>query len=236
MSSYILVQIPKEKHDVAEMRKKVGELSIFHNKEELRSGIIPESLEIIEGTLVFDFAFEYDFKYPTLEGEKEVKAIQRVPLIFMESVLALQNCTRDIQNQVLSFIEENLVTDVQLERMKFNEKILRAAVDSSSDLLQVEFSPKRKGLEQIDKLSCLGREITKSEIWDEYSTEPLLSVRINVPDLYEEARVGFKKEGVITIYNRFSLRMNVLTMKLLVENLILQYMSRVFQSKLDGVL
>jgi len=235
MPSFILYAVPREKVKLDEIAEKAKLLSIYDDKNDFKSGIFPESVIKTDYAVSFEFGFEYSFEYPTLEGVKEAKSVNRVPIIITKQVIALGNCEKEIENRVLSFIEKNFVNGISLERIKFDEKVLREVINRAPELLQAELSPKRRGLEKVDKISFIGRGIEESDVWRDYGEEPLVHVKVCVPELPEEPRVGFRKNGLVTIYNRFSMDKILLTLKYLVENIISHFIVlRSYQSKLEG--
>lgn len=235
MSSFILYAVPKEKVKLDEIVEKAKQLSIYDSQQNFKSGIFPETITKTDYAVSFEFGFEYSFEYPTLDGVKKAKSVNKVPIIITKQVIAVGNCEKEIESRVLSFIEKNFIKGVSLERVKFDEKGLREVINKAPEILQAGLSPKRKGLERIDKISFIGRRIEESDIWRDYGEEPLVHVKVRVPELPEEPRVGFRKSGVLTIYNRFSTDKILLTLRYLIENIISNFIVlKSFQYKLEG--
>jgi len=235
MPSFILYAVPRERVKLDEIAEKAKLLSIYDDKNDFKSGIFPESVIKKDYAISLEYGFEYPFKYPTLEGPKEAKSVNRVPIIITKQVIAIGNCEKEIENKVLNFIERNFVNGVSLERIKFDEKVLRELISKAPELLQAELSPKRRGLEKVDKISFIGRGIEESDVWRDYGEEPLVHIKVLIPELPEEPRVGFRKNGLVTIYNRFSMDMILLTLRYLIENIVSHFIVlKSFQSKLEG--
>lgn len=220
------------------MRERIGELSARKSKKPLREGTLPESMQIFDSVLYFNYAFEYELEYPTLDGLKKTITSQEIPVIFFEKInfLTIGYCTRDIEKCVLSFMEDNFLSGYVLQSMRFEEAILRSAIERCPDVSQADVEPKgrSKGIERIDRISCMGRGVTDSEFWEDYGGEPLAKVKVRITEIPEEARVGFNRKGVVTIYNRnFTMEQQALALKHVLGEIVSPLVTRVdFQKKL----
>jgi len=238
LPSFRIIPVPKGACELKTMKGRISELSARNSKKQLREGTLPESMRIFDDVLFFNYVFEYELEYPTLDGLEKTVASQEIPVVFFEksSILAIGYCTRDIERQVLDFIEANFVHGYVLRSIGFEETVLRSVIDRCPDVSQADVEPKgrRRGIERIDRISCMGRGITDSEFWEDYGGEPLAKVKVRVTEIPEEARVGFTKRGVITIYNRnFTIEQQALVLRHILEEIVSPLAtSTAFQRKL----
>lgn len=236
MVSFILVQIPNIELDGE--RIKVN-LSIYKDENELKSGLLPETVISIDDVVAFDFAFEKLVEHEVLDVNNvkklSIKVIERVPVIFAGDVLAIGKCKKEVEEKVVEFIERNLINDFKLERIEFDQNTLRTVVETASDVLQVNITPRKRGHGYPDQLKIIGRRVTETKVWEDYGDEPLERIKIIIPEFSEEVRVSFCKRGEITIYNKnLPVEIRLIAIKYIVENIVRPYISRIFQSTLRG--
>jgi hypothetical protein len=219
LPSYVLIPLPTKKLDKDKIVTQVKQLPATEDVKEFREGTLPETLTATDEAIGFIFAFEYELPYQTLEGPKTIKACRKVPIVFLEAnFLLIGNCTKDIEQRVVGFIEKNLVNGFVLNKMKFDEQALRTVIEKCPDVSQLDITP---GMERVDKISCIGREITGSEFYEDYGGEPLSKVKVSLREVPEEARVGFDKKGIITIYNAdFTFEQQIMVLKYVVQKII----------------
>ncbi len=220
MPSYVLIPLPRMKIDVKEITEKVKSFPAIEDKKEFREGTLPDTLAVVNGSIGFMFTFEYELTYSTLEGQKSVKASREIPIIFLleENFLLIGNCTKDIEQRVINFIERHFISDFVLSKVKFDESALRSVIEKCPDVSQLDVIP---GMDRVDRISCIGREIISTEFYEDYGGEPLSKVKVRLKEIPEEARVGFDKRGIITIYNSgFTFEQQIVTLKYVVEKII----------------
>lgn len=233
MPSYVLIPLPTKEFDEKKIVSKVKELPATRDVKEFREGTLPETLIIVDKTIAFKFAFEYELEYLTLEGTKSTKACKDIPIVFLEgSFLLIGYCTKDIEQRVVSFIEKNFVKGFVLDKTRFDERALRSVIDKCPNVSQLDITP---GMERVDKISCIGREITESEFYEDYGSEPLSKVKVSLNEIPEEARVSFDKRGIITIYNTsFTFEQQISVLRYVVRKIIGPSLKMTpFQRKLD---
>jgi len=234
MSSFVLVRIPAMELSSEEFREKVNETSAL--KSEDRRGSLPDSLVEVKRSFSFDYGYEYTKEVEKLEGKEEIKAADKVRLVVTKNFLAIEKRNKDILEEIMTFFEKNFVKGrYQLETLEFDEKLLRAVIDKMPEVTKTSISPKKKGSRVIDELSATGRgNIVGSNFWETYGEEPLIAVKFSLEGFMETPQIGFKKKGIITIYNR-NLTRDQLTalVNYVAENIISIYVkSRGFQQRL----
>lgn len=233
MPSYVLIPMPKKQYLKEKVLKRIDELPAKNSKEEFKQGTLPETIVTSEVAAAFKFAFEYELEYTTLDGPKKTKASREIPIVFLDKgFLLIGYCTNDIQQKVLEFIEKNFVHGVVLNPIKFQERTLREAIENCPDVSQADIEP--SAMKRVDRISCIGRGITDSEFWEDYGSEPLRMVKVNVSQLPEEPNVSFRKNGVIAIHNTsFTLDQQVMVLNYVVEKIIGPYLQEIrLQTKL----
>ncbi len=235
MPSFLIIKTPKQQIIPEEIASKARELSVMNSNKDYREGTLPESVRIIKDNVYFVFGFEYDFEYPTLEGIGKAKALGEVPIVFLgKSFLATGNATKEIQQRVKKFLENNFIPEIILEPIPLKEDMLRSVIQKNPDVFQVDHTPSRKGLETIDKISLVGRGVTHSQIWEDYGDQPLEKVKVRLTDIPEEAVVGFHMKGIITIYHTsLTAEQIVIVLRELVDRVVAPLMTEVsFQCRL----
>jgi len=201
-------------------------------RAQLKYGTIPESFEEIEGVLIFYYVIEYEAEYETIEGVKKIEPppVEKIPVAILgDNVLITGHSKKECEDEILSFVSEHIVPGYVLQNIEFDEEVLRAVVEKYPDVLQLDLTPMDG---RIDKISCIGRGLTDSDFWRDYGDQPLIHVKVRLVDLPEEANVGFRRKGIITIYNRnFSIQQQIRVLKEVVR-IILPHMRATFQLRL----
>jgi hypothetical protein len=232
LPSYLIVPLPKSATDKERIKEVVCKFSAIECQAQLKFGTIPESLTEIEGVLLFYYVIEYEEEYETIEGMKKIEPppVEKIPVaILHNNVLIIGHSKKEFEDKVLSFVSEHIAPGYVLQNVEFEEEVLRSVVERYPDVLQLDLTPMDG---RIDKISCIGRGLTYSDFWRDYGDQPLIYVKARLVDLPEEANVGFRKKGIITIYNRnFSIQQQIRVLKEVVR-MILPYMKTTFQTRL----
>jgi len=235
MSSYIVIRIP-EPISVKDVEKVVNEKSIFESDKGFKEGVYPSSYFVHNNAVCFEYGFEFEAKRPTLDGDIPDKWVQKSIIVFVDRVLFVGYRTKyskDTESKALGFIESNLIKGYILEPIHFESATLSSVIEKCPDVAHVGMTP--KGEKKPDRLTASARKVTETQFWEEYGSEPLDTVKVNISGVTEEARVGFNKKGVITIYNKsFSLQEQLLVLKYIAEKIIGPYLRTKggFQKKL----
>ena len=232
MPSYVIVPLPKLATDKERVKEAVQKFPARECRAQFKYGTIPESLMEIEGALIFYYVIEYEAEYETIEGVKKVEPppVEKIPVAILDNnVLIMGHSKKEWEDKVLSFISEHIAPDYVLEYIEFEEEVLRAVVEMYPEVLQLDLTPMDG---RIDKISCIGRGLTESDFWRDYGDQPLIHVKVRLVDLPEEANVGFRRKGVVTIYNRnFSVQQQIRVLKEVIR-IILPHMKATFQTRL----
>jgi len=230
LPSFVVFRMPKQELSPQQIVDKTSSLSIFSNTSTVKEGVLPADTEHVGSSVYMSFGFEYVLEYNTLEGKKEDKALGDVPVIFLnERFLAIGAVPEDVESKVRKFIQDNFVKEFELEQIEFNEPTLRKILRSSPDVFQIDHTPTRPGLETVDRITYVGRGVTDSRIHEDYGSEPLAKIKVRLGEIQSEARVGFDKRGIITIYQRgFTRAQQTIILRYIVEQIIAPYLSQAF--------
>ena len=235
MPSFVVFRTPKLDFTPQQIVAKARSLSIFSNISPVKEGVLPADTEQVGGSIYMSFGFEYVLEYNTLEGKKEDKALGDVPVIFLnERFLAIGAVPEDVESKARKFVQDNFVKEFELEQIEFNEPTLRKILGSSPDVFQIDHTPTRLGLETVDRITYVGRGVTDSRIHEDYGSEPLAKIKVRLGEIQNEARIGFDKRGIITIYQRgFTRAQQTIILRYIVERIIAPYLSQaLFQRRL----
>lgn len=231
MPSYLIVPLPKSAIDRERVKEAIHKFPAKECRAQLKYGTAPESFAEIEDALVFYYVIEYEAEYETIEGIKKVAPppVEKIPVAILDNVLIMGHSKKECEDKVLSFVSEHIAHGYILQNIEFEEEVLRAVVERYPDVLQLDLTPMDS---RIDKISCIGRGLTDSDFWRDYGDKPLIHVKVRLVDLPEEANVGFRRKGIITIYNRnFSIQQQIRALKEVVR-IILPHMRATFQTRL----
>ena len=202
LPSFVVIPMPPKTYSKDKFLATAAAASVANIPAEFRQGVRPETVVEAEHAIGFEFVFEYEMQVPQLDGTHvPVKTFKAIPVVLVDSGVALVGSSKkEEEERVLRFIETNFVPNMILRTIKFEQNLLRKVADRYPDVAQVDVVPStEKG---IDKLSAVGRDVTGSHFWGEYEGDELLKVKAPLSDLPEPAMVGFKENGVVTLYER----------------------------------
>jgi hypothetical protein len=155
--------------------------------------------------------------------------IEKIPIVIFDNVIAIGHSKKEFEEKALEFIEVNITPGFTLQHIEFDEGLLRGVIEKYPEVLQLDLTPMSG---RIDKISCIGRGVTETDFWRDYGDQPLVHVKVRLSDLPEEANVGFRWNGIVTIYNRnFSIPQQIATLNA-ITSLILPCVRTIFQTKL----
>jgi len=213
LPSFAVVPIPAKAYSKDKFLATIEANSVAKDSASLRQGSLPESATQTEHAVGFQYVFEYEMEVPQLEGTTRVKTYKAIPVIVTDNgIVLIGSSNKEEEERAVRFLEAHFVQNTMLRRVKFEQKLLRKIIEQYPDAAQVDVFP--SGERGIDKLSAYGRGVTDSDFWDRYGGDELLKVKTPLSDLPEPAMVGFKENGVVTIYQRglgFSQQVEVLS-------------------------
>jgi hypothetical protein len=226
--SFIIVKVPQLEGDRKKLVGKVDTLSIHKNSETYRKGIKPETLTVVDDGTYFEFGFEYDIEFPTVEGVSSVKTYRPVKIILLRSnFLAIEALRAEELDIVKRFLESNFTPEVVIEPIPFDDQTLMSVIDNSQDVFEIDHSPFGKGMETVDHLKYSGRGgITHSLVYEEHGDEPLERVKVKLKEIPQQIRVTFNKKGTVTVIQRSEPKELIPIIRVIVDRVILPYASK----------
>ncbi|MHA1267763.1 MAG: hypothetical protein ACTSRS_21185 [Candidatus Helarchaeota archaeon] len=232
--SFIVIATPRKVIRIEEVYRKLQGLSIRDSQENFKKGVFLDTIIKKNYGIMFHVGFEYELKYPIIDGERRVKACQQIPVILFENYVMIRNCTKELKGQVINFLQKYLVKGVALEEMKFEAGMLKSILQNADEIFGISWNPKEQSLKTLDLVSCIGREVRDSYLFNYMEDEPLVSVKIKLEKVQEVPRIGFHKIGLIVVYNRNFNEENLMDALYYVARTILDlYGARIFQKTID---
>jgi hypothetical protein len=231
LPSFVIVPLPKTARSKENIKTTVNNFVVTKCKTSPKAGTVPGSFLETAEACFFYYAIEYEQEYETLEGFKKLEPlpIEKIPVVIFDNVVAVGHGKKEFEEKVLEFIEVNITPGFALQHVEFDERLLRGVIEKYPDVLQLDLTPISG---RIDKISCIGRGITETDFWRDYGDQPLVHVKVRLSDLPEEANVGFRRNGILTIYNRnFSISQQIAALNAIIS-LILPCVRTAFQTKL----
>lgn len=245
MPSYTIALIPRNVAKDPSLLKKAKSLDIEMSTLEFKEGTMPDTAQQVEGGVVFELGFVYSREYEDIEEGKLVKKSQtelkRVPVIILDSgfLFVGQTGLAEIAQRLQLLIESNFLPGLIASRIRFNESVLQAVIESAPDVIKVDVKPSKR--EEADLISATRRaSVTETPFWSHYGREPLDFVKVILTQLESEPRVGFRKNGVVTIHaatETFALVHQAGILRYVAERILGPYLVRTlgptFQTKLE---
>jgi hypothetical protein len=224
--------------------QKVKSISIESADLEFKEGTMPDTVQLVEGGIVFELGFAHHHEYETMEkgriARKAIVELKRVPIIILDSgFLFVGLCLAEIGERLQSVVECNLIPGLVVSVLKFNQSVLRAVIDSVPDVIKVDVKPSKR--QEPDLISATSRaSVTETQFWAGYGGEPLAFVKVPLARLESEPRVGFRETGVVTIHaaaDTFTLSQQATILRHVADKILGPYLARtqpsMFQSKLE---
>lgn len=228
MVSFIIVKVPQLEADRDKLAEKVNKLSIHKNSETYRKGIKPETLAFVDDGTYFEFGFEYDIEFPTVEGVSSAKTYRPVKIILLRSnFLVIEALRAEELDIVKRFLESNFTPEVVIEPIPFDDQTLRSVIDNSQDVFEIDHSPFGKGMESVDHLKYSGRGgIIHSLVYEEHGDEPIERVKVKLKEIPQQVRIAFNKKGTVTVIQKLEPDELIPIIGIIVERVIAPYTSK----------
>ena len=235
MPSYQLISAPQDELETGNPQQVIEELSARDSNQEYRRGTIPESLAGLkeEDVFWFNYAIEHDFEYETLDGEHSTKILEKHPVVFLNSgFIAIGSCKKEVEEEILEFIEAHFISGYSLETLEFREGSLRRMIDNAPDIIKADFNPtERSEPEQISGKDR--RSLKATDFWSRHEGEPVSKIKVHLPGDTQEIRVGFDKYGTIILYEqKLTMKQQVEALRYITDNVASKYVSTDVQSTL----
>jgi hypothetical protein len=211
---------------------------------DFREGTMPNSIQQVEGGIVYELGFVHSHEYEIIEQgrilKKSVDELRRVPIVILDSgFLFIGLCPAEIGDRLQSLVESNFLPGLIVSGLRFNESVLRAIIESVPDVIKADVKPSKK--QEPDLISATSRgTVTETRFWDGYGGEPLEFVKVILGQVESQPRVGFRKNGVVTIHaavDTFTLCEQAGILRHVADRILGPYLARTqsptFQTKLE---
>lgn len=232
MTSYIFIRAPLRGFEYQNFKRIINNKSIFNSKKELKEGIIPEKYGKTRHSLYFQYGFECEYVYPTLSTDKKVKILQKVNvLLIINKFIAIGYGTKyskETESKTLEFIQRNILNNILLEPLVLEEEGLRHIINRINKISGIDLTP--KGRKTPHNIRADAGNILDTNFWEAYGDQPLKRVRLVLSEIPEDARIGFGKNGIITLYNRsFTIKEDTTVLEYIIGKVIAPYVKKTFK-------
>ena len=204
-----------------------------------RRGPLPYTLQSFgKGIHFFEFGYQDEETTTDLEGNERqsIYPVRRQVVFLGNGYLAADaRCANDVQTEILYLVSSMLGTEIVLEPVEFDDDTLRDVIDRAEKVEQADFDPATAGMP--DKVSGKNRSgLRDTQLWTDIGEEPIEKVRVNLPDKRVEKRVGFKDDGVVTIYGQnIAPKLSSSILRHITDEVVSNLESETFQQRLGGV-
>jgi hypothetical protein len=187
-----------------ELTEKAQNLSITKDQEYPYTGIVRNSMKIIDGGFCFDYGKVVKEKEQWYDGSmKKKEQFDGYTVLFIDSgeVLIDSTCDVETKEEIIEFIETHFLERSSLVKVERGRKALNRIEKYSSKLHAMysrpasEDSPEKQ--KASDKEGLRGTDYYESNI-----DEPLDKVKVQLPSAAVTMKVGIDKEGNITLYSQ----------------------------------
>lgn len=234
MPSYKLIPTPQDDLDTDNVQERVDSLSARESTKEFRRGTMPETLAgLADDVFWFQYAIEREFEYETLDGEHTTKILEKHPVVFLGGdFVAIGNCTKDVESELVAFIESHFVPGYALEVLDFQESTLRQIIDQAPDIIKADLNPTDRS--EPERISGRDRRSLKAtDFWDRYEGEPVSKIKVKLPNEGTEITVGFDTRGIVVLYEQsLTMQEQVEALHYVADNIVAQFTTPQYQSTL----
>lgn len=187
-----------------EIAQKAQNFSITESDEYPYTGIVPNSMKIIEGGFCFDFGKVIKEKERWYDGSmQEEEKFKDYTVLFIESgqVLIDETCDVETKEEIIEFIETHFLERSSLVRVEAGRKALNKVERYSSKLHAMYSRPASEDSPEKQKASDK-EGLRGTDYYENNIDEPLDKVKVQLPNASVTMKVGIDKEGNITLYSQ----------------------------------
>lgn len=171
----------------------------------LRSGPLPWTLDSFgRGIVAFDYGFEVKNTITALDGTERTNIVtEMVPVVFLGNEYAAIDayCSSDVKQDLLDLLSNLLGNEINYETVSFGEETLRKVIKQAGTIEKANFDPEKDDFP--DKASGTHRAgLRGTRMWADYEDTPIQKVKVSLPDREFRENVGFKQNGIVTIYGQ----------------------------------
>jgi hypothetical protein len=205
----------------------------------LRSGPLPQTVQTFDrGITAFEYGFEMESTGRGLDGEERTYILtDRAPVMFLGNgyVAIDAYCSSGVKQEILDLLNDLLGNEIKYETVEFGEDTIRKVIRQAGTIERVDFKPERDSLP--DGVSGEHRPgLRDTRMWEDYKDEPVEMVKVSLPERPLGQNVGFKQDGIVTIYGR-DLEMSLCgtVLRHITDEVVSNLDVSSFQQKLGGV-
>jgi hypothetical protein len=235
LASFIIVKVPPRKWDSEAVQALVNRLSAHESKAEFKDGTKPETFRSANGCIYFKAGFEYPHELEGLEDTIHVKPFKSFQIVFVEDgFLAIENTPDQTDlDWIRRFLENNFISQIVLEPIPFDERTLRKIAEGNPDVFEIELMPASPGMENVDRLKYTGRGVTRSKIHEDYGSEPIAKIKVQLDEVGQGVTVAFYKDGRLTIFRQSDPDRVTAVLKIVIDMIVAPYVKEVsYQTRL----
>lgn len=204
MASYKILPLMEEGIDIERVRERVESESALKSDQELRSGTLPRTFQSFRGVMCYvEYAEEDYAEVTTLEGRGDrIKVADMYPIIFLGNGFVAYDANlpnKDVEDSIINLVTDLLKTDIRYEAVTFDKDTLHDIVERSDKVQEADFAPSSQKPENVSARYLPG--LQETTFWDQYGSEPMEKVRVDLPD-QESYNISFYEKGKVTIHGR----------------------------------
>lgn len=205
MASYKIVPLRDDGIDTKTLQNRVENLSALESSADLRKGTLPYTFQAFgDGLCYVEYGREDYVERPVLEeGDEETKVADMYPIVFLGNgyVAYDANCVNEVEQEIVTTIADLLQEDLHYEPVTFDEDTLHDVIDRSDRVRRADVAPKTGGKpEKVRGVHKAG--LQRTDWWEQYVSDPLESVQVELPDENIHRNIGFFEDGKVTVYGQ----------------------------------
>lgn len=204
MASYKVLPLREQGIDVEQVRQRVENQSALQSNQELRNGTLPRTFEAFRGEMCYlEYAQEDYAEITTLEGDDErIKVADMYPIIFLGNGYVAYDANlpnQEVENSIVTVVADLLDTNIRYEPVTFDKDALHDIVERSDKVREADFAPSSQKPRSVSARYLPG--LQETEFWEQYGSEPMEKVRVDLPD-QDSYNISFYEKGKVTVHGR----------------------------------
>lgn len=204
MASYKVLPLREQGIDVEQVRQRVENQSALQSNQELRNGTLPRTFEAFRGEMCYlEYAQEDYAEITTLEGDDErIKVADMYPIIFLGNGYVAYDANlpnQEVENSIVTVVADLLDTNIRYEPVTFDKDTLHDIVERSDKVREADFAPSSQKPRSVSARYLPG--LQETEFWEQYGSEPMEKVRVDLPD-QDSYNISFYEKGKVTVHGR----------------------------------
>ena len=210
--SFLILDGSFEKKQEKELIEKVNKFNIFKSKDDLQSGILPDSFKYndIDGTYYLVYGFEKPHHSKELDKENETiiyhnfNKIVEIPIAIINNGFIIigriyERLNKDLKERIKVFIEKNIIKGYIIDVFGLEDNFIRF-LENSHDLRRLSVQPSQPNNRPIEDLGAKAKgDIKDTEFYDETQDDLRNTIQISVEIKNMERWITFHRRGIISL-------------------------------------